>query len=138
MHEQPSQLELVEAVKRFISDTAMPQLSGRAAFHARVALNVLDILSRDLANRADNEQREEIGLRIYLEGYDHCMTLEELNELLCSLISTGGRGADDPDLIELLKDNAIAQIEVDQPKYSGLKTALKNELKITDRKIELK
>ena len=126
MHNQPSQIELVEAVQRFISDTAMPELTGRAAFHARVALNVLGILSRDIANRAEEEEREEAGLRWYLEGYDHCMTLDELNELLCELIAKGERGLDDPKLLEVLRENAISQIEVDQPKYSGLQTALKN------------
>ena len=41
MHDAPSQKEMLTAVKAFIDDTAMPALKGHAAFHARVASNVL-------------------------------------------------------------------------------------------------
>ena len=124
MHNQPSQKELIEAVKRFISDTAMPQLTGRAAFHARIALNVLDILARDIAKRAKYEEAELTRLQEYLECYDPWIKLDDLNEMLCMKISNGEKELDDEGLIELLWENAIAQVSVDQPKYSGLKTAL--------------
>lgn len=124
MHNQPSQKELIEAVKRFISDTAMPQLTGRAAFHARVALNVLDILARDIAKRAKYEEAELARLQEYVECYDPWIKLDDLNKMLCKKISNGEKTLDDERLIELLRENAIAQVRVDQPKYSGLKTAL--------------
>lgn len=124
MHDQPSQKELIDAVKRFISDTAMPQLTGRAAFHARVALNVLDILSRDIANRKKNEEAELTRLQEFLECYDPGLKLDDYNKMLCKKIANGEKGLDDPELLELLRQNAVEQLKVDQPKYSGLKTAL--------------
>lgn len=124
MHDQPSQKELIDAVKRFISDTAMPQLTGRAAFHARVALNVLDILSRDIANRKKNEEAELTRLQEFLECYDPGLKLDDLNKMLCKKIANGEKRLDDPELLELLRQNAVEQLKVDQPKYSGLKTAL--------------
>ncbi len=125
MHDQPSQIELIEAVKRFIVDTAMPQLKGRAAFHARIALNVLNILARDITVRNEMEEAELDRLQQYLECYDPWMKLDDFNKVLCEKISNGEKDTDDPELLELLWHNAVAQIRVDQPKYSGLKTALK-------------
>lgn len=127
MHDQPSQKELIDAVKRFISDTAMPQLTGRAAFHARVALNVLDILSRDIANRKKNEEAELTRLQEYLECYEPGLKLDDYNKMLCKKIANGEKGLDDTELLELLRQNAVEQLKVDQPKYSGLKTALQSQ-----------
>ena len=47
MQDKPSAEKLL-AARAFLNNTAMPQLSGHAAFHARVAGNVLDILAREL------------------------------------------------------------------------------------------
>ena len=52
MHNQPSVSELVQAVKNFVDHSAMPELEGRAAFHARVASNVLATILRDLDQSA--------------------------------------------------------------------------------------
>ena len=49
MQDRPSADKLLAAVRAFITDSAAPQLSGHAAFHARVAVNVLDILAREAA-----------------------------------------------------------------------------------------
>ena len=43
MQDKPSAEKLLAAARAFLNNTAMPQLSGHAAFHARVAGNVLDI-----------------------------------------------------------------------------------------------
>ena len=39
--------ELLEAVKGFLMDSALPALSGRDQFNARVAANVLGIIDRE-------------------------------------------------------------------------------------------
>jgi len=48
MREQPSTAELIDAVAEFITREIAPTLSGRLAFHARVAANVLAIVAREL------------------------------------------------------------------------------------------
>ena len=43
MMDQPKMIELVRAAKEFVRGTAMTQLEGHAAFHARVTANALAI-----------------------------------------------------------------------------------------------
>ena len=42
-----SSLELLGAVKSFLMESAVPELSGRDQFNARVAANVLGIIERE-------------------------------------------------------------------------------------------
>ena len=48
MREQPTAPELIEAVREFITRDLAPTLTGRLAFHARVAANALAIVAREL------------------------------------------------------------------------------------------
>lgn len=120
MHDQPSVSELVQAVKNFVDNTAAPNLSGHAAFHARVASNVLATILRDLEARPENDAAELTRLKTLLQSDGD---LETLNRELCDNIQSGEMDAQTDDLLAHLKATAIAQVKVDQPKYSGLKTA---------------
>jgi len=122
MHNSPSQLELLEAVKRFIDETAAPQLSGHAGFHARVASNALATAIRDIAARPGNDTAERARL-IALLNADQSTDLEALNKALSDSIRAGEITLATPGLLDHLKTTAIAQLRVDQPNYSGLKTA---------------
>lgn len=122
MHDQPSVSELVQAVKNFIDETAGPNLTGHAAFHARVASNALATVLRDLENRPTHETEEKTRLMTLLkapEGTD----LATLNRKLSEEIQAGNLTLETPDLLQHLKATTIAQVEIDQPRYSGLKTA---------------
>ena len=123
MHDGPSPSELIQAVKDFIDSTAAPQLNGHAAFHARVASNALATVLRDLDVRATNEAEEAERLRALL-GSDG--DLSHLTQQLCHKIQSGELSLNSPGLMKHLKLTAIAQVKVDQPKYSGLKTALES------------
>ena len=122
MHDQPSVQELVAPVKSFIDDTAAPQLSGHAAFHARVASNALATVLRDLEQRPGAEAEERQGLLDLLEGSAD-QTTAELNRTLSERIRDGQMTPSTPGLLEHLKQTVMAQVEIDQPRYSGLKTA---------------
>lgn len=124
MHNNPSQYELIEAVKAFIDDTAAPQLKGHAAFHARVASNALGTLMRDLRARPENDANEQKRLSTLLGKSGD---LGEQNTELCEKIQAGEMNLNTPGLLEHLKLTAIEQVKVDQPRYSGLKTALDEE-----------
>lgn len=122
MHDQPSVSELIQAVKNFIDETAGPNLTGHAAFHARVASNALATVLRDLENRPTHETEEKTRLMTLLkapEGTD----LATLNRKLSEEIQAGNLTLETPDLLQHLKATTIAQVEIDQPRYSGLKTA---------------
>lgn len=125
MHDAPSTAELVEAVKRFIDDTASPQLTGHAAFHARVASNVLATILRELEQRLGAEADEKARL-IALLGADADTPLDALNRELCNRIQSGSMNLSTDGLLDHLKTTTISQLSVDQPRYSGLALALQS------------
>lgn len=124
MHEQPSLAELVAAVRSFIAETARPQLSGHAAFHARVAENALAIVERELAMApaADAAARARL---VALLGAGEAASLDRLERRLSEAIRAGEMTPDTPGLLDHLKATAIDQVRIDQPKYSGLAIATK-------------
>tara|TARA_R110000751_G_scaffold24143_7_gene66285 strand:- start:7077 stop:7460 length:384 start_codon:yes stop_codon:yes gene_type:complete len=123
MHDAPSPSELIAAVKSFIDDTAAPQLTGHAAFHARVASNVLATLLRELEQRPAAEADEAERLREILKA-DPDASADAMNRDLCARIRSGEIDAATPGLFQHLKTTTIAQLSIDQPNYSGLKAAL--------------
>jgi len=125
MHDAPSTAELVEAVKRFIDDTASPQLTGHAAFHARVASNVLATILRELEQRPHAEQEEKARLLALLNA-EPDTPLDTLNRDLCERIRKGDMDLSTTGLLEHLKTTTIAQLSVDQPRYSELALALQS------------
>ncbi len=122
MHDQPSVPELVQAVKNFIDETAGPNLKGHAAFHARVASNVLATVLRDIEQRPEAETGEKARLLTLLSGGRE-QSVEALNRELSAQIRSGAITPETPGLLDHLKQTTMAQVEIDQPRYSGLKAA---------------
>lgn len=122
MHDHPSVSELVQAVKNFIDETASPNLTGHAAFHARVASNALATVLRDLSDRPAAEQAERARLMALLDTQQDD-EVAALNRALSQRIQDKALTIETPGLLAHLKATAIAQVEIDQPRYSGLKTA---------------
>lgn len=122
MHNQPSIEELVAAVKSFVDETAGPELTGHAAFHARVASNVLATVLRDLQQRPSAEDVERQGL-LTLLGETAEGSVDVLNRMLSDQIQSGEMGIETAGLLAHLKRTTMAQVEIDQPRYSGLKNA---------------
>jgi hypothetical protein len=120
MMDQPSMLELVEAVRAFLEQRAMPELKGHTAFHARVSANALGIVARQLAQGEKAAGEEHAGL-VALLGHDG--TLEELNRELCRNIREGAIGLETPGFAQHLTETTKAKVLIDQPTYSGLKQA---------------
>jgi len=122
MHNHPSIEELVAAVKSFVDETAGPQLTGHAAFHARVASNVLATVLRDLQQRPSAEAEERAGL-LSLLGETNEENVDALNQMLSDRIRAGDMSVETSGLLAHLKRTTMAQVEIDQPRYSGLKNA---------------
>lgn len=114
MREQPSAAELIDAVAEFIAREVAPALSGRLAFHARVAANALAIVRRELAlgPAADRADAARLAALLGMEGDP-----ADLNAELCRRIETGEIAADDPALIDHLWATTLATLAVDQPNY---------------------
>jgi hypothetical protein len=121
MHDGPSAKELIEAVKNFIDKSAAPQLTGHAAFHARVASNALATVLRELEIRPTAEAEEKARLEMLLGTTGE--SANQLNAILCEAIRSGRMDLSTEGLLPHLKSTTIAQLSVDQPGYSGLKTA---------------
>jgi hypothetical protein len=115
----PTASELIEAVIRFIEDRAAPQLKDRDAFLARVAVNALNTVRREIEQGPAAEAAATERLRAIL-GRDGTWT--ELNEALCTGIEDGSIDAADPAVMAHLKASIIDQVRIDQPNYAGLRT----------------
>jgi len=121
MREQPTAIELIDAVTEFLRTETTPATTGRIAFHTRVAANVLDIVRRELTLGAAADHAELTRLRALL-GHDG--DLEDLNAELCDAIANGGIDLSDPALVEHLWAKTLDTLAVDQPNYGTYRRAL--------------
>ncbi|MCC6920447.1 MAG: hypothetical protein IT548_14710 [Alphaproteobacteria bacterium] len=124
MMDKPTLAEIITAAREFLENKAMPELTGRTAFHARVAANALAIAEREITIGPAAAEAEHARLTLLLNRHG---TLEELNAALCARISSGDMDLDTPGLAEHLRLTTIDKVRIDQPNYSGLKTALARE-----------
>ena len=115
MREQPTAAELIDAVSEFITRDLAPTLTGRLAFHARVAGNVLAIVRRELLQGAGAD-RADAGRLATLLG--HAGDPAVMTEELCRRIASGEIAPDDPALIEHLWASTLDTLAVDQPGYA--------------------
>jgi aminoglycoside phosphotransferase (APT) family kinase protein len=113
--------ELLTSVRDFLRADVMQATEGRTNFLARVAGNSLDIVLRDnqlgTTARADEHQRLQALLA----------SEEDLNTLRWQLVRglrDGSIALDMPGLADHLRVTVANQVAIDQPKYSGLATAL--------------
>lgn len=119
MISHPTSAELMDSVIRFIEERVSPQLKDRDAFHARVAVNALAAIKREMAGGAAAEAAQVERL-IALLGHDGDWS--SLNSELCGKIREGEISPTDPALLAHLKASIIDQVRIDQPNYAGLKT----------------
>lgn len=115
----PTSLELIDAVIGFIEQRAAPQLKDRDAFLARVAVNALAAVRREIELGPDAEAAALARLRDLL-GHDG--DFATLNAELCDRLASGELSVKDPQVLAHLKASIIDQVRIDQPNYSGLKT----------------
>jgi hypothetical protein len=108
-------------VRDFLHQDVMQATQGRINFLARVAGNSLDIVLRELAIGPEHRRREQERLRALL-GADG--DLETLRWRLVHALRDGTMTLDTPDLAEHLRATVVNQVAIDQPRYSGLTTAL--------------
>jgi aminoglycoside phosphotransferase (APT) family kinase protein len=59
LYGRPTAREILDAVRRFLTDDVMPGTTGRLSFHARVAANMLAIVERELAQPARDDAGDD-------------------------------------------------------------------------------
>ena len=120
MHQRPDTEDLLAAVALFLREQALPQLPAHAAYHARVAANMVDIVRRQLqlAPAADAAELQRLRALLQCDG-----SLAELNTQLCERLADGRIGLQTPGLAEHLWQTTLDKLAVDQPGYESYRRA---------------
>ena len=116
MQDQPTPVELINAVAEFLRNDVAPQLSGHSAFKLRVGLNALVLVARQLTLEAagDAAELERLSKLLGASG-----SLEDLNRLLSARIARGEVGFQTPGLTEHVWQTTMDKLAIDQPNYAS-------------------
>ena len=121
MQDEPSTTELTKAVADFLRNDITPLISGHQAFKLRVAINILDLVTRQLTREEGSDAAEVERLRALL-GMDGSVT--DLNRALAERIAKGEVDLATPGLAEHLWATTMDKLAVDQPNYASYKREL--------------
>src|SRR3974390_3278728 len=124
MQDEPTLVELTKAVADFLRDDVAPALSGHDAFKLRVAINMLELVGRQLTREAGSDAAEAARLKQLLgsEG-----SLLALNRVLAEKIANGEMDLQTPGLAEHLWRTTMDKLAVDQPNYAAYKRELERD-----------
>jgi len=121
MQDEPTPIELTKAVADFLRSDIMPAISGHNAFKLRVAINMLDLVTRQLTLEQDYDAAETARLANLLDVQGSLM---ELNRVLADKIAKGEVDLQTPGLSEHLWQTTMDKLAVDQPNYAAYKREL--------------
>ena len=116
MQDEPTPIELTKAVADFLRNDIAPMISGHHAFKLRVAINALDLVTRQLTLQAGGNEAEAGRLKQLL-GVDG--SLHDLNRTLAGKIAKGEVDLRTPGLAEHLWQTTMDKLAVDQPNYAS-------------------
>ncbi|KJC54362.1 hypothetical protein UB31_05520 [Bradyrhizobium sp. LTSP849] len=121
MQDEPTPIELTKAVADFLRNDITPLISGHQAFKLRVAVNILDLVTRQLTREQGSDAKEVERLRALL-GADG--SVGDLNRALAERIAKGDVDLTTPGLAEHLWQTTMDKLAVDQPNYASYKREL--------------
>ena len=121
MQDEPTPIELTKSVADFLRNDITPLISGHQAFKLRVAINILDLVTRQLTLEEGSDAKEIERLRALL-NMDGSVT--ELNRALAERIARGEVDLATPGLAEHLWATTMDKLAVDQPNYASYKREL--------------
>lgn len=110
--------ELLAAVGQFLRQDILPELEGFKAYNVRIAANALEIVARELSMAAeiaalDAEIAADLGFDSQAGPIDQQI----------AVALRDGKLTVEPNLLGYLRQRTVLALEVDNPKYSGLKQA---------------
>jgi len=116
MQDQPTPVELINAVTEFLRADVVPQISGHSAFKLRVAMNALDLVARQLTlePQGDAAEAERLSKLLGVSG-----SLEDLNRMLSARIAGGEADFTTPGLTEHVWQTTMDKLAIDQPNYAA-------------------
>jgi Domain of unknown function (DUF6285) len=118
MQDEPTPTELIKAVADFLRNEITPEIKGHNAFKLRVGINMLDLVTRQLALQGASGAAEIARLKELL-GSDG--SLADLNRALAQKIASGEADLQTPGLADHLWQTTLAKLAVDQPNYGSYK-----------------
>lgn len=116
MQDRPDPIDLVRTVAVTLRERLMPRLSGSAAFEARVSVNALELVVRQLERQATSDAAELKRLEALL---GETGPLAALNARLCARIADGSLAVDNSELVAHLWATTLDKLAVDQPTYAA-------------------
>jgi hypothetical protein len=121
MLDEPTPTELIKAVADFLRNELTPAISGHGAFKLRVAINALDLVTRQLAleGSSDAAEAERLTKLLGMQG-----SLGELNRALADRIARGEADLNTPGLAEHLWQTTMDKLAIDQPNYAAYRREL--------------
>src|ERR1700736_5707879 len=121
MQDEPTPTELTKAVADFLRNEITPAISGHNAFKLRVAINALDLVTRQLALEPGGGAAEATRLTqlLGMQG-----SLADLTRALADRIAKGEADLRTPGLSEHLWQTTMDKLAVDQPNYASYKREL--------------
>ena len=122
MQDQPTAVEILGAVSKYLRDTLSCVTDPQVRFQLRVSASALDIVKRELLLHADEDEQRRLE---HLTG--HTGTLAELNTDLCALIRDRSIPANSHDLLDHLWRTTLAKVAIDQPSYRAYQRVVGQE-----------
>jgi hypothetical protein len=121
MQDEPTPSELIKAVADFLRNELTPQIGGHSAFKMRVAINALDLVTRQLTleSSSDAAEAERLSRLLGRQG-----SLGELNRVLAGKIASGEADLQTPGLAVHLWQTTMDKLAVDQPNYAAYRREL--------------
>ena len=108
LHDVPTAAQLVEAVREFLERDVMAATEGRVQFHARVAVNALNMVQREL----------EAGPAQAVAHRERLARLGVVDEAaLAAAIRSGALDDRRADVLDVLRETVRAKLEVANPRY---------------------
>ena len=121
MQDEPTPIELTRAVADFLRGDIAPMISGHNAFKLRVAINILDLVTRQLTLEEGSDAREVERLTSLLGMKGSVM---ELNRVLAERIAKGELDLSTTGLAEHLWQTTMDKLAIDQPNYASYRREL--------------
>lgn len=107
-HDRPTAIELLEALKEWMERDLMPGIDGRLQFHTRVAMNIVDIVRREMELGPDQAGRHREALEALGASSD---------EELAAAIRAGRHDSDLGAVLEKLRPVIEDKLRVANPRY---------------------
>ena len=121
MQDEPTPIELTRAVADFLRGDIAPMISGHNAFKLRVAINILDLVTRQLTleEASDAKEVERLASLLGMKG-----SVMELNRVLAPRIAKGEFDLSTTGLAEHLWQTTMDKLAIDQPNYASYRREL--------------